>query len=316
MGIDGVKLVSCLPDSGTLLTGRQVPVTEQKYIGKCSVLFYINQCRDGSTWPYVRFMTFKHGGISAVFNGYILLESSNSVSRCKWNQSPIVKQAAPIPTRVNDEWRKRNFWAGSQAYYNAQPAFNVSWLNDRLLGQLTSTVVERAQLRANDNGDLIAPISNPITGLVGYHTISPRRVFAKRHAIYSSGMLKGSAITLLPNKAVGSSAIAICEGLVTGLSLALVWSGYLFIALTAGNLAAVRAHLGEHPVTFFADNDCWKPHIGNTGIRKAKEAMQLGDRLCVPKFQQRYVTNKPSDFNDLLQLQGVDALIEQVSPYK
>lgn len=102
-----------------------------------------------------------------------------------------------------------------------------------------------------------------------------------------------------------------CEGLATGLSVALVWPGQIRVALDAGNLVAVRQDI-YGPVTLFADNDQWSNTGINTGITKARQAATLIDKVIIPAFSAASLCHKPTDFNDLLQLEGLNALKKSV----
>ena len=124
-------------------------------------------------------------------------------------------------------------------------------------------------------------------------------------------MLKGSYIEILPQKGSPPKSPALCEGLATGLSIALVWAGPVYVALSANNLEAVRHNL-TGPVTIFSDNDAWKPEVGNVGETAARRALHSGDNLISPKFEQQSLQYQPTDFNDLLMLEGIHALVKQV----
>ena len=76
-GIDGEALLARMPPAGQLVTGRQVPVVSPAYRNTCSILFYLNWTRSGGSWPYVRFHTFKHGGITTEFNGLRCWQASS-----------------------------------------------------------------------------------------------------------------------------------------------------------------------------------------------------------------------------------------------
>lgn len=90
----------------------------------------------------------------------------------------------------------------------------------------------------------------------------------KRLLILKSGQVNGRYVE--PREETTShNCVAICEGLITGLSIALFWKGPIYVALTAGNLRHVRHCLvqqGDGAVYFFVDNDQWKPHVGNVGL--------------------------------------------------
>ncbi|RLB37448.1 MAG: DNA primase, partial [Deltaproteobacteria bacterium] len=103
----------------------------------------------------------------------------------------------------------------------------------------------------------------------------------------------------------------ICEGYATAASVyeAVEGQGTVIVAFNAGNVLPVskvirKAHLDAR-ITICADNDQWTP--GNPGLTKATEAAKvIGALLAVPKFHD--TSTKPTDFNDLAQLEGLEAV--------
>jgi putative DNA primase/helicase len=314
VGIDGRQLLTCLPNSGELMTGRSVPVIEHKYRNTCSVLFFINNTDRGGTWPYLKLHTFKHGGITREFNG---LKASNNrqISKEMPHQHPktniIQRKQASI---IDDIWRMDNFRNQASKYFNGQTLLHSTWLHTRLCGLATPLLLSRTPLRIDNQGALFAPMTHLQTGLVGYHKIYKQgEKDQKRHFIYATGKLKASVIIIEPTRHIYSQQIAICEGVATALTLALCWPGTLYIALTANNLEAVRATIAEScQVTFFADNDQWKPTVGNVGINAAKSAARANDIISWPQFESKHSQLKPTDYNDLLMLQGLKSLQSQL----
>ena len=66
-------------------------------------------------------------------------------------------------------------------------------------------------------------------------------------------------------------------------------------------------------IIFCADDDRWKD--GNPGITKAKAAAEkIGATVVIPKFKD--LATKPTDFNDLHKLEGIDAVRQQLSEPK
>ena len=59
-----------------------------------------------------------------------------------------------------------------------------------------------------------------------------------------------------------------------------------------------------------ADDDRWKPAIGNTGRTKASEAARrYGCKMALPHF--KHLETKPTDWNDLHVLEGIEAVKRQ-----
>ncbi|MGR5067544.1 toprim domain-containing protein [Vibrio alfacsensis] len=320
VGIDGSKLLSCLPSAGSMLKGGNVPVLENKYRGTCSVLFYINRTYSGQEYPFVQFRTFKHGGITSEFNGikYLCKSSKERTKDIISRKTKIqIRQALDSKTKEEEDIAKlRIYHEVQKAYFTAKPIkITHPWLTRRLIGFATTELLARTDIRTSVIGDLFAPLQSAQHGNVGYHKIfSTNEQDHKRHLICKSGRLNGSYIEIR-GKTASNDRIAICEGLITGLSIALIWKGPIYVALTANNLQYVRESLnqqGRSSICFFADNDQWKPHVGNVGIAKAKQAMQKGDRLVTPVFSPQALQSKPTDFNDVLLLEGLRQLEKQV----
>jgi putative DNA primase/helicase len=104
--------------------------------------------------------------------------------------------------------------------------------------------------------------------------------------------------------------IIICEGYATGASLHQATGYAVAVAFTCGNLLAVaealRAKLPEAVLILAADDDVGTD--GNPGLSCAAQAAQaVGGLLAVADFG-AHRPAKASDFNDLHQLRGLDAV--------
>jgi len=104
--------------------------------------------------------------------------------------------------------------------------------------------------------------------------------------------------------------VLICEGFATGASLHQATGYPVAIAFHAGNLEAVaksiRAKLPAMHIIICADNDRFT-EAGNTGLDHAtRAAYAVSGVLAVPQFQSD--DNRPTDFNDLHLIEGVNAV--------
>lgn len=309
-GIDGARLLQQLPAPRQLLTGRQVPVCDKKYRNTCRVLFHLNDAREGGQWPLFQFHTFKHGGITRVFNGLRLWRSG---LRCEPLATTRQLGHAKAVVQPDDNWRQQKVLNLAAAFFGAKPLqLDHPWLQTRLAHLANPLLLARLDARQQKDGSILLPLGHPQHGRVGFHLISPSANHdEKRHYIQTSGWLTGASITIEALPSASHAPTAICEGVATGLSVALFWPGNVVIALSANNLAAVRATLNE-PVCFIADNDQWKPAVGNVGISSALQAAKEGDRVIWPRFAQYLHTRQPTDFNDLLLLAGKDETLRQL----
>lgn len=318
VGIDGHALLQRLPPAGTLLTGRNVPTCNPRYRGTCSVLLHINRDPQGNDWPYVRFHTFKHGGITTVFHGLALSRSRQRGARPQTSshQAPVIAMTTASPDAAEQAaWRKHKCQQLLADYFSA-PAIVLEsiWLQRRLCGYANRALLARIDMRHTRDGRILLPLSHPHHGLIGYHQIRPTQAGdEKRHFVQAQGLLKGAAVLIGARPHSLGAPSALCEGVVTGLTLALLWPGPIYIALSANNLASVRQQLpATQPVCFFADNDQWKPQVGNVGITSARRAAQARDLVLWPEFASEHQGSQPTDFNDLLCCCGISGLQQQM----
>lgn len=107
--------------------------------------------------------------------------------------------------------------------------------------------------------------------------------------------------------------LVLCEGYATGASIHEAAGFAVVCAMNCGNLLAVakalRARFPQREVILAADNDAWTD--GNPGLSAATEAAEeIHGKLVVPQFAE--MNTKPTDFNDLLQMEGLDTVKKQI----
>lgn len=113
-----------------------------------------------------------------------------------------------------------------------------------------------------------------------------------------------------------SSQIYVCEGYATAASLYEATEITIIVAFDAGNLeSVVRAIRQKYPdisITIAADNDQWNEV--NTGLEAARAvAKKHTAQVIYPEFAGAIETDsKPTDFNDLHVLGGLDAVRKQL----
>lgn len=107
--------------------------------------------------------------------------------------------------------------------------------------------------------------------------------------------------------------ILIGEGYAT-LASAHETTGFLcVVAFNTGNLKAVaqtvRKNFSDNKIIILADNDAWKDN--NPGITKATEAAKgIGACIAIPQFKN--TSTKPTDFNDLHCMEGLEIVKQQI----
>lgn len=134
------------------------------------------------------------------------------------------------------------------------------------------------------------------------------------------GEVSGAYGKIAAPNADWTGGVYLAEGFATAASIHMATGKPVVIAFNAGNLPKVAAKMAQMlpknaPVYIAADNDA-----SQTGIKKAAEAAQvLGSRARVvmpeftgdeiARFQQKHGQDSlPSDFNDLHELQGLEAV--------
>jgi putative DNA primase/helicase len=126
----------------------------------------------------------------------------------------------------------------------------------------------------------------------------------------TGGRVEGCCFTIAD---AGNGPMILCEGLATGLSIFEATGHAVYCAMHCGNLLAVaralRSKWPERDIIIGADND--KFTEGNPGVTKATEAAKaIRARLALPRF--KTPKTKGTDFNDLHQLEGANAVKEQI----
>lgn len=127
----------------------------------------------------------------------------------------------------------------------------------------------------------------------------------------SGGRVAGCFFTLADEP---DGPLAICEGYATGASIHEATGFATVAAMNCGNLLpvaeALRRKWPGREIIIAADNDQWKPPA-NPGAEAATAAAKaIRARLAIPRF--RDTNNKPTDFNDLHQLEGTNTVKTQL----
>lgn len=118
----------------------------------------------------------------------------------------------------------------------------------------------------------------------------------------------------IPGKS--SAPILVCEGYATGCSLFEATGWTAICAMNCGNLAAVTQAIRKlnpgRTIVICADNDQFTE--GNPGLGKARAAAKSGSTsLTWPVFPVEQLPEKPTDFNDLHQNEGLVEVRLQVN---
>lgn len=162
---------------------------------------------------------------------------------------------------------------------------------------------------------LLVPLRN-----IDGQLVSLQAIFANdnpelgRDRDYLPGGQKRGSFHLVGSKPTGANAvIVVCEGYATAASIHQATGLSVVVAFDAGNVPtvarAMRELFGAATIIIAADNDQWTKE--NDGIHHARQAASSANAiLAVPKFES--LATKPTDFNDLHELEGIEAVREQI----
>ena len=153
-----------------------------------------------------------------------------------------------------------------------------------------------------------------------------QRIFNDGQKRFTKGLSKKGHFAVIGEETLPlkPKTLQVCEGVATAISIHLATGEPVFCALDAFNLLPVCRNLKRHypktPILIWADNDWQKADIktkfgrvlGNTGLIQAnRTAFKLRNALvCTPDFSSfdKELINNATDFNDVHQLAGLDAL--------
>lgn len=174
-------------------------------------------------------------------------------------------------------------------------------------------------VREDVDGNLLVPVMTVDKELRGLQTISPE---GEKRFMY--GMEKNGNFHLIaePGKDLSQGEIILAEGYATGATLHMATEKP--VTFDAGNLEPVAKKLREKfpnaAITICADND--HQHTRRTpegvepwnkGVELAQKAAQeVGGKVVVPSFTDEEKAKGLTDFNDLHQSRGLEAVKRQV----
>lgn len=262
----------------------------------------------------------------------------------KWHSKVRRKLSAEEKKQVKDRIEaEQHEKEGQQREAEQKTAHRAKLMWMRAHAEGTTEYITRKKIKAigckYSYGTLVIPvyIDNEISSL---QFISPNgeKKFLK------DGRIKGGYAPIA-DKDDDKSTIIICEGFATGCSIRMATNFPVVCAFNAGNLIdaaeVMRKRNPEAKIIIAADNDYWTPikskipdgmdykaiagdqHIWaewrekgfliNAGIEKAKQAaLKIGAHVIWPEFSPEIWNNKPTDFNDLHVLKGLEAVKERI----
>ena len=165
-------------------------------------------------------------------------------------------------------------------------------------------------LKVDDLGRVLVPGRDAEGNLRTVQTITPD---AK---LFERGSQKSGAFHVIdPENTLGQGPLFIAEGYATAASVHMATGQPVAVAFDAGNMLhvakALREKFPEQPIALMADNDLANP--ANPGINKAILAAEaVGGSVYAPTFSAEETAAKLTDWNDLHQKHGLQALHQQL----
>ena len=167
--------------------------------------------------------------------------------------------------------------------------------------------IEPHGIKIDRAGRLVVPVIDQEGEILSYQTIDAEG----NKRFLKGGKIEGGFYELRGNRKV----IFIGEGFATCASIHQATGFTTLVAFDCGNLAKVAKSAKEmflgSRIVICADNDQFTE--GNPGIAKGKAAASLVfGEIVYPTFNESDLSSKPTDFNDLHILQGIEAVKEQI----
>ena len=220
----------------------------------------------------------------------------------------INKELKAAQERADEEKKKKNAEAAGKADWYIQKASQNFRTNPYFTRKLITSSLGTYQFKPNDGDEYtIVPMRN-VEGRV----TSLQKIFddgTKR--FLPGGEIKGS-FHLIGDT---TDMVYVCEGFATGASIHYATGKQVAVCFMASNIedVALIFKTKGHTVIVCADDDKYHDptKIPNAGLKAASALYQTeGIKFCYPTFQDE--STKPTDFNDLHCLEGLERVKEQV----
>ena len=233
-------------------------------------------------------------------------DHSSPLSEAAWGQVRICWEEAESKHKREQEKLQANARKkAGEVYKRSKPAQDHLYLIEK-------QVRAHGDLRQHED-QLILPLRDVSGTLHSLQFIAPETGFPQNwnKKFLFGGRVKG-CFFIVSDRPDGP--LVICEGYATGASLHEATGFAVLCAMSCGNLQDVatstRRNCPEREIVVAADNDAWTD--GNPGVSEAtKAARAIGAKLVVPTFKDHSM--KPTDFNDLARLEGLEELRRQIT---
>jgi len=247
--------------------------------------------------------SFKGGGFKQSFNDLEIVSKLYQGEKLTFKRAKKPVATAKVAKHLDPQ----------QALKQAKGAYdNARASPQHLHPYLAKKQIQHLEgMRYTNDGRLLIPIAS-VTGVFkGTQSIAKDGT-----KLFSAGMEKKGNCFVIGALGKTTKQVYLCEGVATGASINLATGNVVVCGLDAGNLDdVVRALKLVYPrlkIIVCADNDAFKPEHGNTGMTKAHAvALRYNLRVVSPSFAN--TTSKPTDFNDLHTLEGLEVVKAQLA---
>jgi putative DNA primase/helicase len=166
---------------------------------------------------------------------------------------------------------------------------------------------------------LLVPVMNTQGSIVSLQAIFDNvNPLIGRDKDFLAGGKKSGCFFQIGMPPIGAQTIVLCEGYATGASIHEATGFFTVVAFDSGNLKPVanelRRRWAQATIIIAADNDRWTfqpvENVGVTYARRVAEAIPARVFVAVPEFSS--LESKPTDFNDLARLDGIEEVRKQI----
>jgi len=168
--------------------------------------------------------------------------------------------------------------------------------------------IDALDARLDDKNNLLIPIYDNNINLCNIQSIN-----AKGFKLFAKGARIKNCYHRIGFENSRPSIIILCEGYATGVSIFLATHLPVIACFNTGNLqdVATNIYLKHNKAKFVIAGDDDQFNTINIGRTKAQEAAKLiGASVVFPRFQD--LSTKPTDFNDLHCLEGLNTVNKQI----
>jgi len=324
----------------------KIGTLKKSYNEKVTVYGSIKRTAGGIDYPHINFTTKKDGGYTATFDGYKALlemyerEKGVQLEPAKlqqWQQAQKIKRTEreirlaelAKEEKLARDKRQRDHLEYQSVYigqittpqphgavrFLSQEDGSFSYLQHKEIGEVVKAIDLK---RLHDvHGDFVGVRLHDVHGeYIGLQRLYDK--FKKYTVAVDDHQFDGAHCII--GNLHDAEWVYVCEGFATGASIYLATSVPVIVAMNADNLKKVvreyKRVMPDLALINAADNDAWKPHVGNKGALTALEIhKELNVRAVLPQFSEldeKQLNTKPTDWNDLHCLIGLKELAKQI----